>query len=95
MCNPVWNLKKKKKRKKEEKKKKKRKKRKKKKKTVWTQKALWKKCLFVGEVLSLHATVKINIIFSPQKKHLTEASAIYKFISKGGIMIISPSALGL
>lgn len=46
-------------------------------------KALWKKCLYVGKVLPLHATVKINIIFSPQKKHLTEASAIYKFISKG------------
>ena len=84
MCNPVWNLKKKKKKKKRGKKgKKKGKKEKREKKTVWTQKALWKKCLFVGEVLSLHATVKINIIFSPQKKHLTEASAIYKFISKG------------
>lgn len=46
-------------------------------------KALWKKCLYVGKGLPLHATVKINIIFSPQKKHLTEASAIYKFISKG------------
>lgn len=62
--------------------KKKRKKRKKEKNSLNT-KALWKKCLYVGEVLSLHATVKINIIFSPQKKHLTEASAIYKFISKG------------
>lgn len=46
-------------------------------------KALQKKCLYVGKGLPLHATVKINIIFSPQKKHLTEASAIYKFISKG------------
>lgn len=74
MCNPVWNLKKKKNEKNEKKKKEK---------NSLNTKALWKKCLYVGEVLSLHATVKINIIFSPQKKHLTEASAIYKFISKG------------
>lgn len=71
MCNPVWNLQKEKKKKKNREK------------MVWTQKALWKKCLYVGKGLPLHATVKINIIFSPQKKHLTEASAIYKFISKG------------
>lgn len=55
----------------------------KKKKNGLNSKALWKKCLCVGKVLPLHATVKINIIFSPQKKHLTEASAIYKLISKG------------